>query len=242
MPTAILQKLFGSDKELAQKLKRTLGFSVGNMNVYKQALRHTTKSDKIRDNGFTNSNERLEYLGDAVLNLVVAEMVFLKYPFKGEGHLTQMRSKIVNRQSMNTLARKTGLDKLVVLDGRNFAHPNGLEMAYGNAMEAIIGAVYLDKGYQKSKDFILKILIANHVDVDLLAQTTVNFKSRLLEWAQREEKKVRFEETEVVKNGRHKLRKAVVYVDEVQQGEGLDHVKKKAEQIAAEKACEALHV
>ena len=242
MASTILQKLFGPDKELARKLKNTLGFRAGNLNVYKQALRHTTKSEKIREDGFTNSNERLEYLGDAVLNLVVAEMVFLKYPFKDEGHLTQMRSKIVNRQSMNTLARKIGLDHLVMLDGRNFTHPNGLEMAYGNAMEAIIGAVYLDKGYQKSNDFILKILIANHIDVDMLAQTTVDFKSSLLKWAQREDKPVRFEETEVVKNGKHELRKMVVYVDEKMIGEGLDHIKKKAEQIAAEKACKALHI
>lgn len=239
---AILQKLFGAEKDFSQKLKRILHFSPGNLNLYRQALRHTTRSQKIRSDGFTNSNERLEYLGDAVLNLVVADMLFLKYPFKAEGYLTQMRSKIVNRQAMNMLARKTGLDQLVVLDERNFAHPNGLEMAYGNAMEALIGAVYLDKGYLKTKVFILKTLISNHMSMDELEQTTVNFKSRLLEWAQREEKKVVFEETEVVKNGRHKLRKAVVMVDGEVKGEGIDHVKKKAEQQAAEKACETIGV
>jgi ribonuclease-3 len=240
----IVKQIFGSadDKILRKQLKQILRFTPGNLNLYKQALRHNTVSESIREDGFRNSNERLEYLGDAILNCVVAEMVFLKYPYRGEGFLTQMRSKIVSRSSLNILARKVGLDKLVQLDKRNFAHPNGMEMAFGNAMEALIGAVFLDSDHDKARKFILKTLVANHIDVEFLEQNDHNFKSRIYEWAQREGKVVRFDETEVVQNGKHKLRRMVVMVDDQEMGMGLDHVKKKAEQQAAEKACAALGV
>lgn len=235
------ENIFPPDRELKRQLKSILGLSPSNINLYKQALKHSTVADDLKHNGHKNSNERLEFLGDAILNSVVAEMVFLKYPYRYEGFLTQMRSKIVSRESLNKLARKIGLDQLVMLEKRNFSGGvHGIETAYGNAMEAIIGAVYLDKGFKKTQKFVIQYLIKNHMDIDNLEQTENNYKSKLLEWAQRTNKEVKFEEGPVVKNGNHKLRHAFVWVDGVQMGEGKDHVKKKAEQVAAQMAWEAL--
>lgn len=235
------ESIFPPDRELKRHLKAILGISPGNLNLYKQALKHTTMADEVKHNGHKNSNERLEFLGDAILNSVVAEMVFLKYPYRSEGFLTQMRSKIVSRESLNKLARKIGLNQWVMLEKKNFSGGvHGIETAFGNAMEAIIGAVYLDKGFKKTQKFILQQLIKNHIDIDHLEQTENNFKSKLLEWAQRLGKEVKFEEGPVLKNGNHKLRQATVWVDGKQMGEGKDHVKKKAEQAAAQVAWESL--
>jgi ribonuclease-3 len=172
--------------------------------------------------------------------MVVAEYLFKKYPFKDEGFLTEIRSRIVNRESLNQVARKIGLDKLVEFDGQRIAH-NRTSM-YGDAMEALIGAIYLDKGFRFTKKFILKKLIANYFDLDTVIQTNTNYKSILLSWSQQEGKKILFEI--IQENGKHHHKEFIAQVsvdnEAISQGGGWN--KKKAEQEAARRACEVLGV
>jgi ribonuclease-3 len=219
-----------------------LGFKPGKLNIYKQALRHDSAAHHSGKSTLRNNNERLEFLGDAILSAVIAEMVFINYPSRHEGFLTQMRSKLVSRDMLNQLARKTGVHELLVYDKRTFNHPNGLEIAYGNAMEALLGAIFLDKGFKATKNYIIVQLINNHIDIEKLQESEDNYKSRIYEWAQGLGKKITFEEGEAVSNGRFKLRKVIVLVDGEPLAEAKDHVKKKAEQEASRLACEKLGI
>lgn len=231
-----------SKQILKQKLKQMLGITPKNIEVYLQALRHATVAESVPFTDVKNSNERLEFLGDAILGSVIADFVFTKYPFEQEGFLTKIRSRMVSRENLNYIARKMGIDQILLVDKRIFSTPNGLSQAYGNAMEAIIGAVYLDKGYERTRKFIIKTLVQKHMDLDKILNTEKNFKSRLIEWGQRNNKKVSWMEEEPLKSGRQLMRKTVVLVDGQKVGEGLDHVKKKSEQQAAERACLLLEI
>ena len=230
-------RFFSSDKKLLGSLKNVIGFYPSNSSLYKSALRHKSAATEIR-NGIKNSNERLEYLGDAVLSAVIADYVFKKFPYKEEGFLTEMRSKIVSRDNLNKLSRKLGLDELIE-NNSNLASSRSM---HGDALEALIGAVYLDKGYKKSKIFIIERLVKNHMDIDSLETTETNFKSRLIEWVQREKKTVVFEVAEEVDNGKKKLLRVHALIDGQAVGEGLDYSKKRAEQIASEEACRKLGI
>lgn len=230
------------DRALRKKLRIILGFNPGKLNIYKQALRHDSAAQHTGKSGLRNNNERLEFLGDAILSAVIAEMVFINYPFRQEGFLTQMRSKLVSRDMLNQLARKTGVHELLVYDKRSFTHPNGLEIAYGNAMEALLGAIFLDKGFGATKNYIVRQLINNHIDIEKIEESEDNFKSRIYEWAQSQGKKVTFDEGEAQNNGRFKLRRMIVSIDGEPVAEAKDHVKKKAEQEAARLACEKLGI
>jgi ribonuclease-3 len=227
-------------KEFKKSVEQIVGQKPGNALLYQLAFRHTSASKETVINGFKESNERLEYLGDSVLGMVVAEYLFKKYPFKDEGFLTEIRSRIVNRESLNQVARKIGLDKLVEFDGQRIAH-NRTSM-YGDAMEALIGAIYLDKGFRFTKKFILKKLIANYFDLDTVIQTNTNYKSILLSWSQQEGKKILFEI--IQENGKHHHKEFIAQVsvdnEAISQGGGWN--KKKAEQEAARRACEVLGV
>ncbi len=228
------------DITFKKSVEQIIGARPGNLLLYQLAFRHTSASKETNIGGFRESNERLEYLGDSVLGMIVAEYLFKKYPFKDEGFLTEIRSRIVNRESLNILARKIGLEKLVEFDGQRIAH-NRTSM-YGDAMEALIGAIYLDKGFRFTKKFILKKLLANYFDLDTVIQTNTNYKSILIGWAQQEGKKVSFEI--IQENGKHHHKEFVAQVnidgEAVSKGGGWN--KKKAEQEAARRACEVLGV
>ena len=188
--------------------------------------------------GVKNSNERLEFLGDAILGSVVADLLFKKFPFKDEGFLTEMRSKIVSRENLNRLSLKIGMDQLL----QTSADKNNKSRSMcGDAFEALIGAIYLDKGYTVAQRFLTHRIIKNHVDIELLEATEKNFKSRLLEWAQRERKAVLYEvmDEDAALNKQIKVK---VLIDDVEKGIGIDFSKKKAEQLAAEAACKNLHL
>ncbi len=231
-----IRSLFSKDKKFISALKNLLGFSPGNIAVYKLAFRHRSVAFE-HASGIKLSNERLEYLGDAVLGTIVAEMLFRKYPYKEEGFLTEMRSRIVNRDHLNKLAMKLGIDQMM----NNFIDPGAkTRSAYGDAFEALIGAVYLDKGYNATKKFIANRIVRNHVDLDEIENQDVNFKSRLINWSQREKKKVEFEFLEEVDNGGKRLLRVRLMVDGQEMSRGEDFSKKRAEQIAAEKACTML--
>ncbi len=242
MPFSRIYKLYiSTDREYVRKLKNLLGFIPGNVHLYKMAFRHKSVAVTIKE-GAKNSNERLEFLGDAVLGSVVAELLFKKYPYKDEGFLTEMRSKIVSRANLNQLSRKLGFNELIQFDARMISFPNKQGSLLGDAFEALIGAVYLDKGYTFTKNFLLNRIIKPHVDIQLLEQTETNFKSRLIEWCQHTGKEIVFQQTDNPEGESSKMFSVEAVVDGVVCGLGRDFNKKSAEKLAAEKACEFLKI
>ncbi len=227
--------LFSDDKELLRSLKNILGFYPGNLAVYKLAFSHKSVAASTV-NGMQLSNERLEFLGDAILGAIVADMLFRRFPFRDEGFLTEMRSRIVSRDHLRSLALKIGLDKYI----KNNAGTGMYRSMYGDAFEALIGAIYLDKGYDYTERFVVDRIIKHHVDINDIEQSDSNFKSRIINWAQRERKALLFETVDEGIGG--KLIKVRLLIDGIEVANGADYVKKKAEQIAAGKACEELGV
>jgi len=165
------------DKELKKALKNILGFQPGRLLFYITAFTHRSSNEDLVAN-----NERLEFLGDAYIGSIVGEYLFKKYPNKDEGFLTEMRSKIVSRNSLNDIALKMGLQKLIRFNKNDkmLRRSN----IFGNCLEALVGAIYLDKGFEKTRKFILKNMLYNYIDIDDLEITDFNFKNKLYNWAQ----------------------------------------------------------
>jgi ribonuclease-3 len=232
---------FSRDKVFINKLKNLLGFVPGNATLYKMAFRHRSVA-KVLQNGSRSSNERLEFLGDAILGAVIAELLFKSYPYKEEGFLTEMRSKIVNRVNLNQLARKMGFDQLIVFDQKMVNVQTKHHSMLGDAFEALIGAIYLDKGYNYTREFLLKRIVKPYIDIHTLELTETNFKSKLIEWCQRQGKDFSFEMVENDAGESAKLFTINMLVDGEVVGIGRDYNKKNAEKLAAEKACEALAI
>jgi ribonuclease-3 len=226
------------DKMLVAAIQNIAGFKPSNLELYRLATVHSSIA-KENGSGYKESNERLEYLGDAILGAAVADFLFKKFPFKPEGFLTEIRSRIVNREALNLLARKIGVANIVQFDQKN-AHLQ--QVILGNTLEAIVGAIYLDKGYIRTKKFVIDKLINPNYNVDDLVNSDSNFKSKIIEWAQREGKDVKFEILNVKKGRNHKEFTAQVLVDNEAKGTGYGNSKKKAEQDAAFKTCEMLNL
>ena len=224
------------DQKLIRAIQNIAGFSPSNLALYKLATVHSSIA-KENEHGFKESNERLEYLGDAILGAAVADFLFKKFPFKPEGFLTEIRSRIVNREALNLLAKKIGVANIVQFDHKN-SHLQ--QVILGNTLEAIVGAIYLDKGYLRTRKFVIDKLIAPNYDLEELVNSNSNYKSKIIEWAQREGKEVRFEIVNVKKAKNHKEFTAQVMVDSQAMGTGYGNSKKKAEQDAALKTCELL--
>ena len=183
-----LFNFFKTDNELKSfkyQLQNILGFSPTDIALYKTALSHRS----VRE-GADENNERLEFLGDAVLSSIVAHYLFRKYPYKGEGFLTEMRSKMVNRQKMNEIALKMGLKKVTIYNKLD----NALRISqiFGNSLEALIGAVYLDKGYHKTQHWVEKYIILPYLFIDDLEGIEINIKNKLYGWANKNGKNVEF--------------------------------------------------
>jgi ribonuclease III len=224
-----------SNRAYYRQLCNVLGFAPGRLNLYTTALSHRS----IRDHADEN-NERLEYLGDAVLSGIVADYLFKRYPYKGEGFLTEMRSKMVNRQTLNEIAIKMGLKK-ITLYNRN---DNSLKISqiFGNTLEALVGAIYLDKGYVKTKHWVYKRIVTPHMFVDDLEILEINHKNRLYGWANKNGKVLEFETLDAkMENGRRLFRIGAV-VDGKVISEGKSYNKKDASQIAAQSAVEKLGI
>lgn len=219
--------------------RNVLGFTPRRTELYHIALTHSSSSSVTH--GHRINNERLEYLGDAVLGAIVAEYLYRKYPMKGEGFLTEMRSKIVSRKSLGDLARKIGLPELV-------EHQRGHEGAFkslgGDAFEALIGAIYLEKGFRFTRRFIIDKLLCTYLDIDQIAQTDWNFKGKLIDWGQKNKKKVTFEIVRTLNRDREGRREyeCRVNLDGQPQLSAIGYTIKSAEQLAAEKTYKALMV
>ncbi|MFC3811979.1 ribonuclease III [Lacihabitans lacunae] len=226
-------------KEFRRSIEQIIGEKPKNDLLYQLAFRHTSASKQTKINGFKESNERLEFLGDSVLGMIVAEYLFKKYPFKDEGFLTEIRSRIVNRESLNIVARRIGLDKLIEFDGQRNFHRTSM---FGDAMEALIGAIYLDKGFTFTKKFIISKLLTNHFDLDEVISNNTNYKSTILSWAQADGRKVEFMIVEEKGKNHSKEFIAQVLVDAEVISSGSGWNKKKAEQDASRRACETLNI
>jgi ribonuclease-3 len=188
-------------------------------------------------NGIKINNERLEYLGDAILGSVIADYLFKKFPYKGEGFLTEMRSKIVCRANLDKLSIKLGIDQLIESSADTKSTAKSMR---GDAFEAFIGALYLDKGYKYTRQIIINRIVNIHIDIDALEHLDNNFKSKLIEWAQKEKIEVSFiVVSEKGEKNKHQY-EVEVLVDKKPISRGIDFSIKGAEKIAAEKACNAL--
>lgn len=183
-----IRLLFRKDRE-SYLVYRILGFYPHNIQIYEQALLH--KSSAVRsEKGRPLNNERLEFLGDAILDAIVGDIVYKRFEGKREGFLTNTRSKIVQRETLNKLAVEIGLDKLIKYSTRSSSHNSYM---YGNAFEAFIGAIYLDQGYERCKQFMEQRIINRYIDLDKISRKEVNFKSKLIEWSQKNKMEVSFE-------------------------------------------------
>lgn len=226
---------FSSDKKLSCAIKNIFGFYPGNIFLYQLAFRHKSAAREII-NGLKMSNERLEYLGDAVLSSIVADYLFKRFPYKEEGFLTEMRARIVSRAQLNKLSIKLGLNNLI--KSEIFSHQS--KSMHGNAFEAFVGALYLDKGYGFTKRIVLKRVVEVHLDIEKIQNEDTNFKSQLIEWSQKEKIPIEFKVIDEIGNGFGKQYLVDLMVNNEVYSSGRDYSIKGAEQIAAGKALEKL--
>lgn len=231
----VLSNIFLSkgDKEFKRQLRNVLGFVPGKLSLYKTALSHRS----IRE-GSDENNERLEFLGDAVLSSLVGHYLFMRYPYKGEGFLTEMRSKMVNRNKLNDIALKMGLKKITFYN--RFDASLKISQIFGNTLEAVVGAVYLDKGYERTQHWVTMHIINPHLYMDDLENLEINQKNKLYGWANKNGKNLEFAILdETMENGR-KLFTMGARVDGILVAEAKAYNKKDASQVAAQIAIEKL--
>lgn len=237
-PTLFAQ-LSPEEKSLADYINNIFGFRPKNIALYKLAFTHKSRSEENVGN-YHLSNERLEYLGDAVLSLSVADFLFRKYPTQSEGFLTKMRSRIVSRASLNQLSQKLGFDEFI-----RYVHDNGKGASFrylgGNTFEALMGSIYLDRGYDFTKHIINDRIINVHIDLEQLMETETNFKSKILEWAQKQRKNLEFRLLEENKKENRNIYHVQVFIDGKGYAEAIDYSVKGAEQLASEKTLQMLN-
>jgi ribonuclease-3 len=224
----ILNRFRGNDNNVSFKksLRNVLGFTPGKVALYKAALTHRSVRDTADEN-----NERLEYLGDAILSGIVADFLFKKYPYKEEGFLTEMRSKMVNRNKLNEIAIKMGIKKVTFFN--KFDNSLKMSQIFGNTLEALVGAVYLDKGFDKTKKWVLEVIIIPHLFMEDLENLEINNKNKLYGWANKNGKNLEFETLDEKIEGGRRLFTIGAMVDGVCLAEGKAYNKKDASQIAS---------
>lgn len=222
---------FRKEKELYSSLYQILGFYPHNIEYYKMAMLHKSIARK-NQKGKPINNERLEFLGDAVLGSVIGDIVYQHFPGKREGFLTNARSKIVQREMLNKLAKEIGLNKLILSNGYNSSHNSYID---GNAFEALIGAIYLDRGYNTCMEFMKKQILAKIIDIDKIAYKLVNFKSRLIEWCQKNRVAIEYR---LLKQGRdangNPFFNYQVFIEGIEGGSATGFTKKESQQRASQ--------
>lgn len=228
-----IRLLFRKERESYFCFYKILGFFPRNIQIYQQALLH--KSTSVRsEKGRPLNNERLEFLGDAILDAIVGDIVFKHFEGRREGFLTNTRSKIVQRETLNQLAVEIGLDKLVKYSTRSSSHNSYM---YGNAFEAFIGAIYLDQGYDRCKQFMEEKIFKNHIDLEKMSRKEVNFKSKLIEWSQKNKMEVSFELIEqLLDEDYNPTFHTEVHIEGISAGTGRGYSKKESQQNAAQMA------
>lgn len=224
-------------KEPYLSIHNIIGFCPGNIHLYEQAFLHKSSSIET-DSGKWLNNERLEFLGDAILDSIVADILYKYFPNKREGFLTNTRSKIVQRETLNRIAVEIGLDKMIVYSTRLNTHKNHI---YGNALEALIGAIYLDKGFRFCYKFIEKKIIQEHINLNSIARKEVNFKSGLIEWSQKNKLEITFDLVEsFTDNEGNPVFQTAIRLGSQRIGVGVGYSKKESQQLAAKRAIKKL--
>ena len=229
---------FSPEKDLAKKLKNVLGFVPDNLRLFKLAFFHKSMNNLSEKKVRMYNNERLEYLGDAVLSTIVAEYLYKKYPGKDEGFLTKMRSKIVKRKTLNKVAERMGIDTVLS------KYSSG-RMSYsmlGNAFEAMVGALYIEYGYEKTRNYLISKVLMRYLDIHELETNDDNYKSRLLEWGQKEGHMISYRLMSKYKIDKRDRFKIAVYMDGKELSIAEDYNKKAAEQTASSLALKTLNL
>jgi ribonuclease-3 len=220
-------------RDFRSRLRKILGFSPNNINIYEKALIHRSATF-TKEDGTRINNERLEFLGDAILDAVLSDYLFNNFPDYDEGNLTKIRSKIVNGHMLNKLSVSLGIDSLIITHINN---SNKGKKLYGDALEAFIGSVFIDKGYHKTKEFIIKRLVAEHIDLSSIMITENDYKSQVYQWAQKINKQIDISFTEEFdKSSNIILFTTTLRIDHEIFGHGTGSSKREAEQIASHAA------
>ena len=228
---------FRKDKELYLSLRKIIGFYPHDISYYKLALMHKSMY-KRNAKGKPVNNERLEFLGDAVLDATVGDIVYRHFPGKREGFLTNTRSKLVQRETLNRLAQEMGINQLILSSGRSQSHNSYMG---GNAFEALVGAIYLDRGYDACMEFMRKRILAQMINIDKVAYKEVNFKSKLIEWSQKN--RVRIDFKSILEEKDKTGSPVFVYrvtLEGVEGCEGKGYSKKESQQLASKLTLEKL--
>jgi ribonuclease-3 len=224
-------------QEFSSRLKKILGFRPGNLRLYEIAFIHRSASFTLPDGKKVN-NERLEYLGDAVLDAILSDYLFEKFPDANEGFLTKIRSRIVNREILNQLAVSMGINKILISNVSS-SHPT--KNLYGDAFEALIGSVFLDKGFKKTKKLFLKNVLNKYLDLNVIVSTDTDYKSLVFEWVQKNKSNLIFTYNEEYDfNLKKSVFSTILFIDKEELGAGHGSSKKEAEQEAASMAWKKL--
>lgn len=231
----LFNRYLSKDKDVVNRLRPIIGFTPRRIQLFKMAFYHRSMNN---DSPKKMSNERLEFLGDAILSTIVAEYLFKKYPNKDEGFLTKMRSKIVKRQTLNEIADKMGLD--VILSEYSLGKLSSSML--GNAFEALIGAVYIEFGYEKTKNYVIKNILMKYLDIKDLESKDDNHKSQLLEWCQKNGKEISFVTLSKFKLDKRDCFQVAVVIDGKEMATAEDFNKKSAEQNASLKVVALLEI
>jgi ribonuclease-3 len=225
--------IFSSGRDFYVKLVGILGFLPSTRRLYEIAFIHKSAS-ATHKNGQVINNERLEYLGDAILDAVIADYLYRSFPEEDEGFLTQMRAKLVKRKMLNKLASELGIASLLVARTGSDQAKNNL---LGNAFEALIGAIYLDKGYIRTRRYVINKVLKKFIDMERLSRKESDFKSRIIEWAQKNKQEISFISREETMEGSSvPSYTSQLILEDKELGSGRGHSKKEAEQKAAEQA------
>ena len=224
-----IRLFFRKEKEPYFRFYKILGFYPHNIEIYKQALLH--KSSSVKTQGRLVNNERLEFLGDAILDAVVADIVYKKFEGKREGFLTNTRSKIVQRETLNNIAINIGLDKLIKYSSKQSSHNSYMS---GNAFEALVGAIYLDRGYETCMKFMEKRIIGQYINLEKISRKEVNFKSKLIEWSQKNKFEIEFRLIgQSLDESQNPIFETQILVENISGGIGKGYSKKESQQEAA---------
>jgi ribonuclease III len=231
----LLDRILGkqSNRAFKKNLRNVIGFVPGKTALYKAALTHRSVRDTADEN-----NERLEYLGDAILSGIVADFLFKKYPYKEEGFLTEMRSKMVNRNKLNEIAIRMGIKKITFFN--RFDNSLKMSQIFGNTLEALVGAIYLDRGFKKTQAWVLNQIIIPHLFMEDLENLEINHKNRLYGWANKNGKNLEFETLDERVEGGRRLFTIGAMVNGQLIAEAKAYNKKDASQVAAALALEKL--
>lgn len=235
---SFLKKTGNTSKQFSKYISKTFGIKPRQIALYQQAFVHKSILREEKNSHF-KSNERLEFLGDAVLDNVVAEYLYDNFPNKDEGFLTQLKSRLVNGSQLNEIGLKLGFEQYTRFQQFGTSAPKAL---YGDVLEALIGAMYIDLGFSKTKKSILKKILIPNIDLEKIATNDNDYKSQLIIWAQRKRKQLKFKLLNERLKNNQKIFEMAVVIDDKEISKGEADSKREAEKIASGKALKKLGI